>query len=514
MLSRELQVVERARVHRRQNNSAPCPNGNGTTIGTAQEFTVLCNTNLNGDVLNRLDASDFTACVDLCSSFHPKCEGASFDGSRCTLRTRLLPDNQRFSRRSESAIAEFPGASSNCATLGGAQQALGASFTTMCGFIIDGNDISQNFAPTFQDCLGQCATTSGCAAVSFDPSQDLGFKNCYLKTTVSNPRAVAADRRTDSAILAAAAPAAPSDDASSAAPPTADPAATSPPEPSPAGPGVSTLPLPSSVVPANGGAVFFTPPGGVNSAAVPFTVTPGASTPVPTPDFPPAPATTDLATAPSSSLALGSAPFLFPTPSIPPAVSSTEAAPDAAGQNAGDGSPSMAWVAAPVVGGVAAIALIGVSFVMLRRRRRGFGGRGGSEKAGGGSRPSAALLGRLAGWLPVSLWSSSSPPREGNSLGGGRKMTGMGNFSEVESGRRSAEARGSVRNSVVGFMTGRPMGMERLEDIEEGDGRSGSSREGRGKRRDSMPAASEVRSGRTTELRTSFNGLGQNKWLQ
>ena len=76
-------------------------------------------------------------------------------------------------------------------------------------------------------------------------------------------------------------------------------------------------------------------------------------------------------------------------------------------------------------------------------------------------------------------------------------MMGMGNFSEVESGRRSTSAGGDrvmtervgtgVRGSVVGFVTGRPAGMERLSDIEEG----GSGREG---------------------LRKSLNGLGQNKW--
>ena len=79
-------------------------------------------------------------------------------------------------------------------------------------------------------------------------------------------------------------------------------------------------------------------------------------------------------------------------------------------------------------------------------------------------------------------------------------MAGMGNFSEVESVsvRRSVEVRGSgVRNSVVGFMTGRPMGMERLEDIEE-----------------RAPVGVAEGGKRTTELRNSFNGLGQNKWSQ
>ncbi|KAK3294324.1 uncharacterized protein B0H64DRAFT_184421 [Chaetomium fimeti] len=517
MLSTELQDDEGVRVLGRQNNKAPCPNGNGTTFGTFQEFTALCDTNLNGDFLDRIDAFDFTTCVDLCSSFHPKCEGASFDGSRCTLRNNLRADNQRFSRRSESAIASFPGASSNCVTLGGAQDALGTRFTTMCGFIINGNDMGQNFAPTFQDCLGQCAATTGCAAISFDPSQDLGFKNCYLKTAVGNPRAIAADRRTDSALVAAAED--DSDSSSAAAPPTSSPEPSSEPspDPSPSNPGVSTIPLSSAVPAGGGGVVFFTPPPGASTTLIPSTL-PATSLP--------APATTNPVTDALSSSLATTPPFPFPFPSSSsstPPLSSSEAAPDsAAGQGAAAEVTSMAWVAAPVVGGVAAVALVAVSFVLLRRRRRGGaasgGGEGENEKQGGSFGGGGGLPGWLAAWLPASWASSSSPGGGERGRGRGRRMTGMGNFSEVESGRRgSVEVRGVVRDSVVGFVTGRPMGMERLEDIEEGDagGASGSgSGEGKGVKKDGVSAAAEGKAGRSTELRASFNGLGQNKWSQ
>ncbi|KAL2190420.1 hypothetical protein L209DRAFT_677702 [Thermothelomyces heterothallicus CBS 203.75] len=49
MSSWELQDGQNVVVGRQ--NTAPCPKDNGTTIGTAQEFTVLCNTRLAGDVL-------------------------------------------------------------------------------------------------------------------------------------------------------------------------------------------------------------------------------------------------------------------------------------------------------------------------------------------------------------------------------------------------------------------------------------------------------------------------------
>ena len=144
------------------------------------------------------------------------------------MMANIRRQSQRRRRTRDSALASFPNASSNCVTLGGSQRALGTNFTTMCGFIINGSDIGQNFAPTFQDCLGQCAATRGCAAVSYDPSLNLGFKNCYLKINIANPNTIAADRRTDSALVAAAA----ADPASSSPPPPTTPVPPFPKRPS------------------------------------------------------------------------------------------------------------------------------------------------------------------------------------------------------------------------------------------------------------------------------------------
>ncbi|KAK4110957.1 hypothetical protein N656DRAFT_712942 [Canariomyces notabilis] len=478
MLPRGLLAAERARVNRRQ-NIAPCPGGDGTTIGTFQNFTVFCNTDLEGNVLTILDAFDFTACVDLCSSHHPKCEGASFDGSRCTLRAPARPE-QRRSRRMESAIGFFPGATSNCPTLQGEQQALGTAFTVMCGFVIAGNDISQNFAPTFQDCMGQCASTTGCAAVTFDPSQDQGFKNCYLKTDGIAPSAIVADRRTDTAMVVNGAQV-PSEDTD---------------------PGVSTVPLPSpSGAPAGSvnDIVFFTPPGGGGAP-------PDSSAAVAAPESSAAATTTLLATPsaplvtgapPSSSPSPGTPPFIFPGVGSPP--TSSTVIPGTAGQDAGNTSSSNAWVAAPVVGSISAIALIAVTFVMLRRRLRG-GRKGGRPNSAGSWR----LPSFLTAWLPGS---SSLSRSRGRSTASGRRMVGIGNFSEVNAGQQSAEVQTSVRNSVAGFLTGRPAGMERLEDVEEADS---SEEAGRSREKKETPVY-EVKKGRV-ELRSSLNGLGQNRW--
>ncbi|KAL2121264.1 hypothetical protein VTJ04DRAFT_5291 [Mycothermus thermophilus] len=490
--------------HRRQQQAQrlPCPRGNGTTIGSVQDFTVLCNTSLEGQVLAVMDAFDFRTCADLCSSFHPKCEGITYLGSSCTLQSRLRPSDRRFSLRGDSAIANFPTASSNCASLGGTQtvgQQVGqaVTFTTMCGTIIAGNDLGQNFAPTFQDCLGQCAFTEGCRAVTFDPGLELGFRNCYLKSGAGDGLADAApDGRVDSAVLAGDGGAAP-------------PAEGGGGQQGGGGVGVSTIPLPNVPTPTGGGAgVIFTPPAPETSPLASTTSTEQAA-----PDATPTPTTT---TSSSSSL-------LLPDTT---AISSSDPSPSI-GSDIDDGSaaasPSMAWIAAPVVGGVAALALIAVSFMMLRRRRRGGQRRRrpGSSDSNRSSESGEGWMGMLMSWLP---WGRSEVDNSGRMMeeksiydreraaGGGsssRRMTGIGNFSAVESsgskrssvdgGGSGGGRRNSVRNSVVGLVTGRPAGMERLEDVPEGEAEGG--------KKDGRKSAKVA-----AALRDSLNGLAQNKW--
>lgn len=91
---------------------------------------------------------------------------------------------------------------------------------------------------------------------------------------------------------------------------------------------------------------------------------------------------------------------------------------------------------------------------------------------------------------------------------------GIGDTPEAAPGRKSGTITGiTVRKSVLAFMTGRPMGMERLEDVEEGEGgkREENGREEKTKEGFTL---SETKKRRMTELRTSLNGLSQNKWSQ
>ncbi|KAK1749841.1 hypothetical protein QBC47DRAFT_439942 [Echria macrotheca] len=499
---------ERGRLRRRQAAASPCPTRNGTTVGTAQSFTLVCGTDIGGAVVNTSDAFDLQTCADICASFHPRCDGITYDGRTCELKARVIPGIGRFSRRSDSAVAIFPGASSNCTTLGATTtSSLGGSFQVMCGKVINGSDLSQNFAPTFQDCLQQCSATSGCAAVSFDPSQDQGFKNCYLKTSVADPTTIVADGRVDTAMLQAAAPAAaPADTSSGAA----------------AAPGVTTIPLPTSssdaiTTTSAAGAVFFTPPGVLpTSAGAGISV--GSLVPAN-----PQPTITNLL--PPSATGL-SPTLLFPglggagaggtggTVFTGGSSGSSDSSSTGQGGSGSTEASSNAWIAAPVVGSVAAIALIVLSFIMLKRRRlgqraggssrssnsstddlnpRGSGGEkmSGANGYGGGS-GSGGVSRLFDSWLPAIGMGRRRGER--GSGGGDGSRSRMGNFSEVTgtgNGKPPA-SRGSMRTSVTGLV--RPGlalgGGERLEDLEE------------------AAAGEKARA----ELRNSLNGLGQNRW--
>lgn len=89
----------------------------------------------------------------------------------------------------DSAIGVLPDPppTSRCNSLGtGMIQLVAAkTFSLQCGQIFAGNDIEQQFQSSFAGCLDACAAAPACGGVSFDANQSQGFKNCYLKTRVS-----------------------------------------------------------------------------------------------------------------------------------------------------------------------------------------------------------------------------------------------------------------------------------------------------------------------------------------
>jgi hypothetical protein len=446
--------------------------------------------------------------------------------------------------------------------LGGSQavQLNGVNFGTFCNFIINGKDIGQNFAPTFQDCMGQCAGTTGCNAVSYDASMNQGFKNCYMKTgasasdniigqgidtaVVQNNAAVVESAPASSAAPAPSPatttviqattvipePVTVSPTAVSAAPVSVTPVSAAPVSASPA---TTLVPLTQQPVAATtGGASFFTPPGAgsattARGAAPPVSVaTETVVSIITSVSVSDAVSITELITIPVTTE--------ISATGIPPSSaaeesnlsSTTAAAEPSAAQLGGPSQPpgpasSRAWIAAPVVGSIAALVVVVVVFVMLGRRRLARSSRPGTAGTAGSMESGASGGGLFTAWLPGS-------PRFRNRILGGAGLDGvsgggMGNFSSV-TGKAvvpppqpvTVAMRGSGRSSIFGGgILGGAKG-ERLKDAEGGSDAFGSRERRSGQTNRGITPVYEVRNGKM-ELRESLdgmNGLSQNRWSE
>ncbi len=363
----------------------PCPEGNGTTIGDIQQFVLICGSTVVGDTINSTTTTTtFSECVDYCASFHPRCEAVSFNSKLCDLKANISPDKKtRPAKRADGAIAQFPQSSSNCATLGSSTTTNSTSYSVFCGNIIDGNDLTQGFAATFQDCMDMCSSTTGCGGLSFDSTMGQGFKNCYLKGAASANSPIV-DSGIDSAIVgdAVAAPA-PVPSGSSSQSPTPSPSQSPSPSPSSSPsptvtpqPTVASTPAPTFATTAAPGTKTKTATATVSVSADPITVTAN-----------PLPASTSgggfiTLTADPTGTALSETQTIYSvitsvinsTPvllTVPVTDSPYAVATGVAGSSIAvtDDSSAKAWIAAPVVGSVAAVTVIAAAFVIWGRRR-------------------------------------------------------------------------------------------------------------------------------------------------
>ncbi|KAI0514848.1 hypothetical protein F5B22DRAFT_222391 [Xylaria bambusicola] len=386
------------RLQEREFSHAPCPAGNGTTIGDQQQFVVFCNTRLRGDELFRQNVDSLTTCTNICSSFqNPRCEGAQFsDKSDCVLIGNLKPGRSRPSRFFDGAVAVFPQPppTSSCSQQGTGNTFLSQNsrFTLQCGKIANGNDLEQQFQMTLESCIGACSANSACAGVSFDPQQSAGFKNCYLKTAIDDAN-VFLKTGVDSAFLA--------NNVNQAA------------DPDPSTDVISTT-LTAAISESTTYVTVVPEPGTVS---IPVTV-------VPT----------------SSMAALGVA-----TSNVPTNAASAGADDGLGSMNDNErpkfGGPrpsasSNAWIAAPVIGGIAALTLVLAIIVLWQRRRRREVSSFPERKASSMSRVTRGLgdaanymsRGRMLGVDKTRLRDSESDDdsRYGNNRGGFKVVSGSG----------------------------------------------------------------------------------------
>ncbi|KAI0404352.1 hypothetical protein F4802DRAFT_252405 [Xylaria palmicola] len=429
--------LPRLELHKKEGSQGPCPDGNGTMIGDEQQFVVYCNTRFRGKEIFRQKADSLAECTGLCTSFqNPRCEGAQFsEKGNCVLVGALMPDSTRSSRVFDSAAAIFPqpGPTSSCAQQGSGKSFLSqnSSFALECGQVVNGKDLEQQFQMTLEACLAACSANPACGGVSYDPAQTSGFQNCYLKTTIDDSD-MAAKPGVDSALLVNNAVEAPDVNV-------------------PADPGTSVIAgAPTSVGPPS--MVFSTvvaTPGtsdSVVTVSVPVPVTSilttgivaDATPPSVVPVFVPAPATS------TSSTAALADPTTEASAAATAGTSSTGTgdgqgvASNSEGLGSGNEGPSTssnAWIAAPVIGGIAALTLVLAVFVLWGRRRRGPDRRAGTSETAGAwmsrtlvSARARVTRGRVFGGEKMRLADSDGEDdsRLGSNRGGFKVISGSG----------------------------------------------------------------------------------------
>ncbi|ORY65181.1 uncharacterized protein BCR38DRAFT_484639 [Pseudomassariella vexata] len=173
-------------VFLRQNfKNFPCPSGNGTQMGAPQSFDILCGTNINGVEIGRMFLDSLNTCMSSCTSQqNPRCEAVTFQlGNTCILKGSInrASSAQTLGMDSAIGIPANPPPTSNCVH-GAIQLVQAKNFNMQCRQVVFGNDLEQQFHTRFADCMTACASNSACRGVSFDVNQSAGFKNCYLKT--------------------------------------------------------------------------------------------------------------------------------------------------------------------------------------------------------------------------------------------------------------------------------------------------------------------------------------------
>ncbi|KAL8297434.1 hypothetical protein RB597_006510 [Gaeumannomyces tritici] len=428
-------------------NTAPCPGGNGTTIGTSQSFSLQCGLNLGGDVLNEMPMISFIGCVDACASTHPRCDGVSFNGRTCRVRAGAnIAQSSRPSDGFDSALAIFPTAiNPRCGTLGPSMQTSPSAgskrFNVSCANVLDGGDFLQQHTATFFDCTELCARSSACVAVSYDWKMTGGFNNCYLKNSVADIIGV---QDIDTAILNRGGNSGGGTTEQPASNP-APPASSSPAAGGGSGQGVVLVPIPS------GQPAFSTPspPTAQNPvassglSAPPAQASSAATTRGPSQSVTaPGPSSATFATSTRGSLVQPPAPGTSNT--TPPVQPQPEQLPATA-------ASSQAWIAAPVVGGVAAIMLIAVVFAILGRRRgwiRGWGSRGKSSGSDAGKSISGEKGGGGRGQIEGDDEWLRDAERGAASMGDGGRNNMAANAS------RSIRSSRSSRSSIGGVTAG------------------------------------------------------------
>ncbi|KAK8061524.1 hypothetical protein PG994_007890 [Apiospora phragmitis] len=166
---------------RESHSRDPCPAADGTVFDSMVDFKVACGVDMPKSDLAQLNANNFTHCMDICISWHPKCLGFAFDAlgesdnnaHNCWPKSFLAPAvTQKYIM--DSAVAtNVPAADDDL----------------KCGKYYAPGSLGEVQASSMANCIDQCAQynkdhSPKCVAVAYESSQNYGYLNCQFKQSV------------------------------------------------------------------------------------------------------------------------------------------------------------------------------------------------------------------------------------------------------------------------------------------------------------------------------------------
>ncbi|KAK7914299.1 hypothetical protein PG985_012002 [Apiospora marii] len=183
----------------------PCPAADGTVFNAMVDFKVACGVDMPKGDLAQVVADNFTHCMDICISWHPKCVGFGFDAlgasnppgnpDNCWPKKLLAPTVTQKYILDSAMATNLPIAADDCGKLGSVYSAKvpgggpDQQFQVHCGKYYAPGSLAEVQASSMVDCMDKCVQynndhSTKCVGVAYEATQDYGYLNCYFKRAV------------------------------------------------------------------------------------------------------------------------------------------------------------------------------------------------------------------------------------------------------------------------------------------------------------------------------------------
>lgn len=198
-------MVHQARGQGASLSRDPCPAADGTVFDAMVDFKVACGVDMPKSDLAQMVANNFTHCMDICISWHPKCVGFVFDAlgssnppgnpDNCWPKKLLAPTVTQKYILDSAMATNLPTAANDCDKLGSVYLAKvpgggpDEKFQVHCGKYYAPGSLAEVQATSMANCMDKCVQynndhSTKCAAVAYEATQDYGYLNCYFKQAV------------------------------------------------------------------------------------------------------------------------------------------------------------------------------------------------------------------------------------------------------------------------------------------------------------------------------------------